>query len=154
MTRPDTGVNAPADLAGKIIGVETGSAGEATALTLRKKFQAEGKDFTLKSYEHNFDEMLDLGNKRIDVVLLNVAPVVAFMKKHPGKFVNAGLASDPLYAAWVFRKEDMAEPDCIGAEVNKALKILRENGTIKALQLKWFGKEMPLPDYATWKSVE
>ena len=154
MTRPDTGVKSPADLVNKVVGVETGSAGEATALALRKKLQAEGKDFTLKSYEHNFDEMLDLGNKRIDVVLLNVAPVVAYMKKHPGKFANAGLASDPLYAAWVFRKEDMNAPGCIGNEVNKALMTLRENGTIKELQLKWFDKEMPLPDYATWKSVE
>lgn len=154
MTRPDTGVKSTTDLAGKIIGVETGSAGEATAIALRKKFQAEGKDFTLKSYEHNFDELLDLGNKRIDVVLLNVAPVVAYMKKHPEKFVNAGLASEPLYAAWVFRKEDMGGPACIGTEVNRALMKLRENGTIKDLQIKWFGKEMPLPDYATWKSVD
>jgi polar amino acid transport system substrate-binding protein len=155
MTRPDTGITAPADLAGKTIGVETGSAGEATALNLRKGFQAQGKDFTaLKSYEHNFDEMLDLGNKRIDAVLLNVAPVVAYMKKHPGKFVNAGLADVPLYAAWVFRKEDMSGPDCIGTDVNKALKTLHDQGTIKALQLKWFDHEMPLPDYGTWKSVE
>ena len=155
MTRPDTGIKSPSDLVGKVIGVETGSAGEATAIALRKKFQAEGKDFkTLKNYEHNVDELLDLGNKRLDAVLLNVAPVVAYMKKHPGRFLNAGLASTPLYAAWVFRKEDMGDPDCIGTQVNKALKILKDNGTIKKLQMKWFDQEMQLPDYASWKSVD
>lgn len=154
MTRPDTGIKGPDDLIGKTVGVEIGSAGEATALKLKEKAKASGKDINIKAYQHNVDELLDLGNRRIDAVLLNVAPVSAYMKKHPGKFVNAGLASEPLYAAWVFRKEDFGGPGCIGDEVNRALKILREQGTTKALQLKWFGHEMPLPDYATWKSVD
>jgi ABC-type amino acid transport substrate-binding protein len=154
LTRADTGVKGPADLVGKTLGVEIGSAGEATALKLKDKAKASGKDINVKAYQHNVDELLDLGNRRIDAVLLNVAPVVAYMKKHPGKFVNAGLADTPLYAAWVFRKEDFGGAGCIGDEVNRALKILRENGTTKALQIKWFGQEMALPDYATWKSVE
>ncbi|HVZ46818.1 MAG TPA: transporter substrate-binding domain-containing protein [Ramlibacter sp.] len=154
LTRADTGVKGPADLVGKTVGVEIGSAGEATALKLKDKAKASGKDIDVKAYQHNVDELLDLGNRRIDAVLLNVAPVVAYMKKHPGKFVNAGLADTPLYAAWVFRKEDFGGPGCIGDEVNRALKILREKGTTKALQIKWFDHEMPLPDYATWKSVE
>lgn len=154
MTRPDTGIKGPNDLDGKTVGVEIGSAGEATAIKLRDEAKAAGKDIKIKSYQHNVDELLDLGNKRIDAVLLNVAPVVAYMKKNPGKFVDAGRASKPLYAAWVFRKEDFGGPDCIGDEVNRALKILRDNGTLKALQLKWFGHEMEVPDYATFKSVE
>ena len=70
------------------------------------------------------------------------------------------LGGDALIAAqdprgmWVFRKEDMTGPGCIGNEVNGALDTLRKKGVIKALQLKWFGHEMPLPDYASWKSVE
>jgi polar amino acid transport system substrate-binding protein len=155
MTRPDTGIRSAADLVGKRIGVETGSAGEATALQLRAKFKSEGKDFSsLKSYQQNLDEMLDLGDRRIDAILLNTAPITAFMKKHPGKFFNAGRVGVPLYAAWVFRKEDMGPPGCIGTEVNAALKTLREKGVIRALQQKWFGHEMTLPDYNTWKSVE
>jgi polar amino acid transport system substrate-binding protein len=154
LTRPDTGIKGPDDLVGKTVGVEIGSAGEATALKLKEKMKASAKDLNVKAYQHNVDELLDLGNRRIDAVLLNVAPVTAYMKKHPGKFVNAGMASDPLFAAWVFRKEDFGAPGCIGDEVNRALKILRENGTIKAQQMKWFGHEMPLPDYAPWKSVE
>jgi ABC-type amino acid transport substrate-binding protein len=154
MTRPDTGVKGPNDLIGKTVGVEIGSAGEATALMLREKAKAAGKDINVKSYQHNVDELLDLGNKRIDAVLLNVAPVVAYMKKNPGKFVNVGLADKPLYAAWVFRKEDFGGSGCIGDEVNRALKILRDNGTLKTVQLKWFGHEMAVPDYATFKSVE
>lgn len=154
MTRPDTGIKGPNDLIGKTIGAETGSAGEATALRLKEKAKASGKDITVKGYQHNVDELLDLGNRRIDAVLHNVAPVTAYMKKHPGKFLNVGLADTPLLAAWVFRKEDFGAPGCIGDEVNRALKILRENGTTKAQQLKWFGHEMPLPDFATWKSVE
>ena len=154
MTRPDAGIKATSDLVGKTIGVETGSAGEAIALNLRKQFQAQGKEFTLKSYENNFDELLDLGNKRLDAVLLNVAPVTAYMKQHPGKFLNVGLVGTPLYASWAFRKEDFGGPDCIGTQVNAALKRLHDDGEIKALQVKWFGHEMPLPDYDTWKTGE
>ena len=54
----------------------------------------------------------------------------------------------------MFRKEDFGGPGCIGDEVNRAIKTLRENGKLKALQLKWFDHEMELPDYATWKSVD
>ncbi len=154
MTRTDTGIKGPNDLIGKTVGVQIGSAGEATALKLKERAKAGGKDFEVKTYQHNVDTLLDLGNRRIDAVLLNVAPVSAYMKKHPGRFVNAGLADVPLHASWVFRKEDFGAPGCIGDEVNRAIKTLRERGTIKTLQLKWFGHEMSLPDYATWKSVE
>ena len=81
MTRADAGIKGPADLVGKTVGVEIGSAGEATAIKLRDKAKAAGKDINVKAYQHNVDELLDLGNKRIDAVLLNVAPVVAYMKK-------------------------------------------------------------------------
>jgi len=154
MTRPDTAIKGPDGLIGKTVGVEIGSAGEATALKLREKAKAAGKDINVKAYQHNVDELLDLGNKRIDAVLLNVAPVTAYMKKQPGKFVNVGLADTPLYAAWVFRKEDFGGPGCIGDEVNRALNTLRDNGTLKAQQVKWFGHEMQVPNYTTWKSVD
>ena len=154
MTRSDTGIKSPADLVGKTVGVEIGSAGESTALRLKEKAKLSGKDINIKAYQHNVDEVLDLGNKRIDAVLLNVAPVAAYMRKYKGKFVNSGLADTPLFASWVFRKEDFGGANCVGDEVNRALKILRENGTTKSQHLKWFGHEMPLPDYSTWKSVE
>ncbi|MEZ5810581.1 MAG: transporter substrate-binding domain-containing protein [Rhizobiaceae bacterium] len=155
MTRPDTDIKSPEDLAGKTVGIETGSAGEAAALRLSEENKAAGKEpLSLKSYQHNVDIFLDLGNRRIDALLMNIAPISSYMKKHPGIFYNAGLVGEPLYAAWVFRKEDMGGPGCIGVEVNKALYELRKNGTIKKLQLKWFEREMELPDYDTWVSVK
>ena len=154
MTRPDTGIKSVNDLAGKTVGAEIGSAGESTGLRLKEEYKGKSKDLNVKSYQHNVDVLLDLGNRRIDAVLMNVAPVAAYMKKHPGKFLNVGMAGSPLLAAWVFRKEDYGSPGCIGDEVNRALKILREKGTTKEIQLKWFGHEMALPDFATWKSVE
>jgi polar amino acid transport system substrate-binding protein len=155
MTRPDTGIQGPDDLAGKVVGVVTGSAAETTLLMVRESLKAKGKDFaSLKQYQHGTDEMLDLGNRRIDALALNSAPVALYMKKHPGKFVNAGMIGDPRYLAWVFRKEDMGGPGCIGVEVNRALDALRSKGVLKAQQIKWFGFEMPLPDYSTWKTHE
>ena len=155
MTRPDTNINSPDDLVGKTVGIETGSASDATAVKLNEEFMAAAKDpMILKSYQHNVDIFLDLGNRRIEALFMNVAPMAAYMKKHPGVFHDAGLVGKPLYAAWVFRKEDMGKPGCIGTEVNKALYELRANGTIKALQIKWFGHEMSLPDYDSWVSVK
>jgi ABC-type amino acid transport substrate-binding protein len=46
----------------------------------------------------------------------------------------------------------MGGPGCIGNEINKALDTLRKNGVLKAQQMKWFGYEMPLPEYSAWKT--
>jgi polar amino acid transport system substrate-binding protein len=155
LTRPDTGIKSVEDLPGRTVGIQTGSAGETTLIKLSDDYKAAGKEpVAVKNYQHNVDVFIDLGNRRIDALMMNLAPISSYMKKYPGKFHNAGLASDHLYAAWVFRKEDMGKPGCIGTEVNKALYELREKGTIKELQLKWFGHEMKLPDYDTWVSVE
>jgi ABC-type amino acid transport substrate-binding protein len=41
----------------------------------------------------------------------------------------------------------MASPGCVGFEVNRVLQQLRKEGFIAGLQKKWFGQEIPLPDY-------
>jgi polar amino acid transport system substrate-binding protein len=148
MTRPDTGIKTTDDLAGRIVGVQTGSAGEAVALKVQERLKTQGKGFReLKSYQNTSDAFLDLGNRRVDAVLNPRPPVAVYMSKHPGRFAVAGVVDQPTFAAWVFRPADMAGAGCVGFEVNRVLQQLRREGFIAGLQKKWFGHEIPLPDY-------
>jgi polar amino acid transport system substrate-binding protein len=147
LTRTDTGITSVDDLVGKKVGVQTSSAGESAAQQVQKDWQAEGKDFgELKSYPNPSDAFLDLGNKRIDAVISPSAPEQDWINKHPGKFTLAGAVGDKLYAAYMFRKEDMA-PGCIGATITDTIKDIHSDGTLDTLQTKWFGEPMDLPGY-------
>jgi polar amino acid transport system substrate-binding protein len=148
MTRPDTAIKTVDDLAGHVVGVQTGSAGEAVGLKVQERLKSQGKNFReLKSYQNTSDAFLDLGNRRVDAVLNPRPPVAVYMSKHPGHFTIAGVVDQPTFAAWVFRPADMTAPGCVGYEVNRVLQQLRHEGFIASLQKKWFGHEIPLPDY-------
>jgi polar amino acid transport system substrate-binding protein len=147
LTRPDTGIKSTADLAGKKVGAQTGSAAETAGNAVRERFEKDGKGFTIKSYQQTADELLDLQNQRVDAVLASRPVVVNFIQKSPDKFLMAGLLGEPAYAAWLFRQGDVGGEGCIGTEINKVLSTLKAEGYIAALQRKWIGSEFPLPNY-------
>lgn len=147
MTRPDTGIKSIDDLVGKKVGAQTSSAAEAAALQVQKDWLALGKAFgELKSYPNPSDAFLDLGNKRIDAVIGTRAPVQDWINKHAGQFVTAGSVGTPTYAAYMFRKDDMAA-GCIGATITDLMKQIHTDGTLDKLETKWFGAPIVLPGY-------
>lgn len=147
LTRPDTGIKSNKDFAGKTVAVQTGSGGEATLRKVHERYKSEGKDFTVKAYQGTADELLDLGNKRVDAVVASAPVLAVYSQKHKGKFVSAGLLDQALYGSWVYRKEDLGPAGCIGTEIDKTLSQLRKEGVLATLQKKWFGEEAKLPPY-------
>jgi polar amino acid transport system substrate-binding protein len=147
MTTPSAGIRSADDLGGKKVGAQTSSAGEAAAQELQKTLKTQAKDFAeLKSYPNPSDAFLDLGNGRVDAVISARAPVQDWVNKHPGKFVVAGPVGSPLYAAWLFRLDDMSA-GCIGATLTDAIKQIHSDGTMDTLQTKWFGAPIQVPGY-------
>lgn len=122
-------------LKGKKVGVLQGSAQEAYA---RKAWGKKG--IKIVSYLEQEQTFIDLLAGRVDVALLEKPNALAgFLIKEKGKdyeFVGRPLI-DPLLANEIglgFRKQDKQ----LRADINGAIKALREEGTLRELAEKYF----------------
>jgi polar amino acid transport system substrate-binding protein len=145
--RPDSGIQSVSDLDGHTLGVVTGSAVDAILIDLASK-----QNFTIKRYPDNASMYLDLSNKRIDGAVPNLPQARASASKYPS-FTILGEIGPPRYTAWVFRKEDMSGPTCVGTEVNRAISDLRNSGFLAGQQQKWLGMTVDLPPYDSWQGT-
>src|SRR5271163_1097205 len=138
-------IKTAADLSGKIIGVQLGSAAAGIIKVYEAKLKAEGKPgfADVKQYEHYPEAYQDLLNKRTDAVVNSKSTMMVVMKDAPGKFKMIGGITDiPAYFGMAFRKEDGALRDF----VNTQLAQLKSDGTLAKLQEKWFGAAMETPN--------
>ena len=121
-------------LKGKIIGVQTTTTHSNFLDTYFKKIA------TIRKYDSQENVLLDLTAGRIDAAEGSLSYWVPIMKKDQGKDLAL---FGPTWTGDIFglgngigvRKED---PE-LKAIFNKALKSLREDGTLQKLALKWFG---------------
>lgn len=133
------------DMSGRVLGVKLGSPGETLHPRLNGRIQAarSGAGFReVKTYDEHPAAYLALAQGTVDGVL-NTLPTLAYvMKSQPGRFaVVRGIGADN-WAGIACRKED-AE---IVAWMNERIRAFRADGSLKALQDKWFGIEFNLPD--------
>jgi len=128
--RPTVTVTEPADLIGKTVGVQTGTAGE--------KFTRDGyadKVKELKTYPEFPLAMRDLEIGRIEVVV-NTLPVLRYNLSKSNK---AGLKVSGIWDARdVGINTRLADKDLM-AEINRHLAAMLTDGFIKGLDTKWFG---------------
>ncbi len=127
------------------VGAQLGSAGAQVARDFEAKLKADGKsgytDFKL--YEHYPEAYLDLQNHRIDAVINSLSSLNIVMKDQPGKYkVIGGIQSIKAYFGMAFRKDDTS----LQAAANEILGAMKANGTLAALQTKWFGATMETPN--------
>ncbi len=121
-------------LKGKVIGVQTTTTHSNFLDTYFKKVA------TIRKYDSQENVLLDLAAGRIDAAEGSLSYWVPIMKKDQGKDLAL---FGPAWTGDIFglgngigvRKED---PE-LKSIFNKALKSLREDGTIQKLALKWFG---------------
>lgn len=121
-------------LKGKVIGVQTTTTHSNFLDTYFKKVA------TIRKYDSQENVLLDLKAGRIDAAEGSLSYWIPIMKKEQGKDLAL---FGPAWTGDIFglgngigvRKED---PE-LKAIFNKALKSLREDGTIQKLALKWFG---------------
>lgn len=142
----DTSINSLDDLSGKIVGSQAGSGQLQVLQEFNEKLKASGKPGIkeIKQYV-SFDEAYaDLANKRLDGVAQSLANLGPLIKARPGIFSTLKPMLGPTtYFGWVGRKdEDSAK---LVKLFSDGISEANRDGTMKALQQKWFGFVMDIP---------
>jgi len=134
------------DLSGKIVGSQAGSGQLQVLQAFNEKLKASGKPGIkeIKQYV-SFDEAYaDLANKRLDGVAQSLANLGPLTKSRPGLFTTLKPMLGPTtYFGWVGRQD--TDSASLVKLLSDGISEANKDGTMKALQQKWFGFVMDLP---------
>jgi len=135
----DDSINKPEDLAGKTVGGQKGT----SQLAQIKEFGAKlPKPIEVKEYVDNNQSYADLAAGRIDASVNSLPNLAYVAAQRPDTFkVVLPPFGQPTYFSWVGRLEDKTLMDAINAAIIKA----ESDGTMAAIQKKWFGQTTDLP---------
>ncbi len=136
------------DMEGKVVGTQTASYSETDVNTFNDSLKTNGgKGYNeLKLYATYPEAYMELKNGRIDLVAQSVAIANILIKNNPDDYEIVGEVGEKSYTSWAFRKEDKEVYDFFNEEIHK----MKEDGTLKELQEKWFGaetKDLPEENY-------
>ena len=127
----DKGYSSISDLSGKVIGVQTGTVQENALLSITSKY-----NFTLESRTSFATIIEDIKLGRLDALVIDSTNAITYAQENPElttfELVDADLGGEtgtaiafPKGSSWV-------------EKVNEALAALKADGTIAALDAKWF----------------
>jgi polar amino acid transport system substrate-binding protein len=142
-TRKNSPIKSSADLSGKIVGAEAGSA----MLTDLKNFDEELKKKgpglkQIVEYQGYPEAYQDLALGRIDAVANTQISLMSLAKTRPDVFAVGQAIGKPVYIAWAVKKGNSG----VGEMTNNILLELRKSGQMYELQQKWLGvtyRDMP-----------
>ncbi|CNK94496.1 transporter substrate-binding domain-containing protein [Yersinia proxima] len=142
----DSSINSLDDLSGKVVGSQAGSGQLQVLQEFDKKLKASGKPGIkeIKQYV-SFDEAYaDLANQRLDGVAQSLANLGPLIKTRPGVFTTLKPMLGPTtYFGWVGHKGD--DSATLVKLFSDGISEANRDGTMKALQQKWFGFVMDVP---------
>jgi polar amino acid transport system substrate-binding protein len=141
----DDRIKTAADLSGKMVGVQLGSAAVTVIQSFEDKLKAEGKPgYTgMKQYDHYPEAYQDLVNKRTDGVVNSISSLMVVMRDAPGQFaIVGGIADIKAYFGMAFRESDTT----LQTAANTQLAAMKADGSLAKLQIKWFGSAMASPN--------
>jgi polar amino acid transport system substrate-binding protein len=97
----------------------------------------------VKVYIGSSNAYADLAAGRVDAVATSLPNLLYLQKTQPTFETVLPPFGPPAYLAWVLPKapDDKTLLDAINAEIKK----FDQDGTIKELQIKWFGRDVTLP---------
>lgn len=139
-------IKSPADLNGKTAGAQIGSVQLDALKNLDKKLKAGGGSGLkeIKQYVAYDEAYADLASGRLDVVAQALPNLGPLLKSHPGVFSVLPQTIGPKsYFAWVARKD--ADSAALVKTISAGIAKANKDGTMKALQMKWFGITMDVP---------
>lgn len=135
------------DLNGKVVATQLASSTEPISRAMDDKLKAAGGPGfkELKLFTAFTESYVALANGEVDAVIQSLPSLAVLVREKPDTFqllapVTAG--SPYTYLAWVTRAEDLDLREFINGVIRK----LRDDGRLGALQEKWFGFKMDIPD--------
>ena len=128
IVKEDSDITGSDALAGKIIGVQLGTTGDALA--------TEIKDATVERYNKGLEAVQSLTQGKIDAVVIDQATAEAFVKKTEGIKILEEKMSEEEYAIAI-KKGNME----LGEKMNEASKELKEEGKIDEIVAKYMDAE-------------
>ncbi len=137
----DDTMQKPADIAGKTVGVQQGTA-------QFRQLEAFGKTLggiTIKEYGTTDEAYADLVAGRLNAVAGSLPNLDYLVKTRPESFAKFEPAQfgEPTFFAWVLRKD--ASSATLAAAIADAMHKMTEDGTVEAIQTKWLGSYTKLP---------
>jgi len=138
-----TKINKPEDLAGKTVGVDTGSTGDMCA----KQNTAKYKIAKISRYEGLAPAMLDLASGRIDGYVSDIPAVEYYIKDKAQHRIAARIPTGERYS-FMFAKNFVD-----AARVNDILSAIEKDGFIAKAHETWFGTKPPA-DSSTVKVMD
>lgn len=132
------------DLNGKVVGAQLGTPSEHRLREVSEKYKQQGKPgFELKLFTAAPENFLALANGQIDASVSLLPTIKALAVKQPDTYEVVGKVFDKQeFLAWATRADDIPLRDYL----NTQIKALRDNGKLYAMQEKWFGFKMEIPD--------
>jgi len=124
-------INKIADLAGKVVGVTTGTTQETAAKALNKKFPLK----EIKLYPSDIEGVSDLINGRLDAFIGAKLQMAYRMKTKNQPLKIVGERLNDSYKGAAFRKDETK----LLKDFNMALEQMKQDGSYEKLSNKWFG---------------
>ncbi|WP_298954626.1 transporter substrate-binding domain-containing protein [uncultured Methylobacterium sp.] len=147
MQRKGAGMTTMEDLNGKVVATQLASSTEPVARAMDAKLKAAGgKGFKdLRLFTAFTESYVALASGEVDAVIQSLPALAVLVKDKPQTFALLGpvTAGSPYpFLAWVTRPTDLDLRDVI----NGVIRSMRDDGRLGALQEKWFGFKMEIPD--------
>jgi polar amino acid transport system substrate-binding protein len=138
----DDSIKSVKDLNGKTVGVQAGSALLGRLPELKAMLEKDGgKLGKVVEYTSYPEAYQDLALKRTDYVVNTIINLKSLVAEKGNVFELGQAVSGPSYPGWAIKKGN-AE---LVAYMNEFIAKQKANGTMPALQKKWFGQAFDLP---------
>lgn len=138
---PKNTVNSTDDLEGKVIGVQLGTTGDIYA--------EDVKDATVEKYNKGADAVQALKQGKVDAVIIDNEPAKVFVSKND----DLKILDDPFvveeYAIALKQGNDELK-----ADINDALKTIKENGTMDQILNNWIGENAGKTPYTSPEDIK
>ncbi|WP_223302779.1 transporter substrate-binding domain-containing protein [Halotalea alkalilenta] len=136
----DGSIEKPEDVAGKRVGLQRGS---AQADEFRAFNETLPEPATITEYVDFTQSMADLAARRVDAVANSLPNIAYTATQRPMFAVVEPTFGKPAYFAYMARND--AESASLVEAINETLGQMHEDGSLAALQTKWFGAPMDVP---------
>jgi len=140
----DNTISSPADIAGRTVGAQAGSAQLQALEALASELAAAGTPVgRIRTYTAVDEAYADLATGRLDAVVNSLPNLLEAERVRPDRFKVVGTFGEPRFFAWAGRRDE--ESARLNAFMDAQIRRLNEAGVLNTLQEKWFGAAMNVP---------